>query len=127
MSLYARLRSLAEALPNHGTLSLDRRAIEELLDEDLADVGADRAASTPAANPSCWRERIWTVPEETRLTVEEVAEVFAVSTSWVYKKVSPKTTPECDRLPHEHLPGGGGLRFRAGDIRLWIVQRRGRP
>ena len=36
----------------------------------------------------CWRERLWMVPEETRLSVPDVAEALGRSKSWVYKKAN---------------------------------------
>src|SRR5690242_9751364 len=44
-----------------------------------------------------WRERIWLVPDETRLGVEECAEVFGEDKTWVWQRTSTATGKR--RLP----------------------------
>lgn len=69
----------------------------------------------PHATPASWRERLWTVPAETRLGVVEVAEALDRPETYVYARTSSKAR---DRLPHRRL--GGRLVFRAGELRTWI-------
>lgn len=64
-----------------------------------------------------WRERIWTCPPETRLSVAELAEAIGKSASWIYKRTGPKATE--DRVPCRRL--AGELVFMAADIRAWIA------
>jgi predicted DNA-binding transcriptional regulator AlpA len=66
-----------------------------------------------------WRARLWTVPEETRLTAQEVAEALGHSVGWVYKRTM--ATAE-QRLPHRKTDAGG-LVFLAGELREWLRAR----
>ena len=63
-----------------------------------------------------WRERLWDVPADTRLGVEEVAEAVGRSKSWVYRHTSEKSG--LPQLPHRKLDGV--LEFPAGELRTWI-------
>jgi hypothetical protein len=65
--------------------------------------------------PWTWRERLWTVPAETRLGVAEVAEALSRPKSYVYARTGPKAE---DPLPHRKLDGA--LFFTAGELRTWI-------
>jgi predicted DNA-binding transcriptional regulator AlpA len=77
-----------------------------------------REAAAPAQIPvpTTWRERLWTVPAETRLGVVEVAEALNRPRSWVYRHTSTRTG--LSRLPHRKLDSE--LEFLAGEIRKWI-------
>ncbi len=61
-----------------------------------------------------WRERLWTVPAETRIGVHELAEALNKPKSWIYRRTGENAE---DRLPHRKL--GGELVFTAGEIRHW--------
>lgn len=99
---------LAAAPP--GT-ALDACRLRELLLE-LSPVSAPQASAvTPPTEPT-WREKLWTVPVETRLGVDEVAEAIGRTRSFVYRATSAKT------IPHRKLDGE--LTFVAGEIRTWI-------
>jgi predicted DNA-binding transcriptional regulator AlpA len=63
-----------------------------------------------------WRERLWTCPQETRLSIHELSEAIGKSTSWLYKRTGPKATGE--RIPCRRL--AGELEFVAGEIRGWL-------
>jgi len=65
-----------------------------------------------------WRERVWLVPDETRLGVRDVAEALSRSTSWVYKKASRAAGSR--GLPCRKLEGE--LAFTAGELRAWIAK-----
>lgn len=62
-----------------------------------------------------WRERLWTVPAETRLGVKELTEAVGRSRHWIYHHT--RTTCRGERLPHRKLDGE--LIFLAGEIRDW--------
>jgi hypothetical protein len=94
--------------------ALDAAQVAELLDE-LVDVAEQPAAGPQDVEPMSWRERLWTVPAETRLGVAEVAEAMGRPKSWVYARTGPKTE---DPLPHRKLDGT--LTFTAGELRAWI-------
>jgi hypothetical protein len=88
--------------------------------------GADRGApcaDDPASPPpaASWRERLWTVPAETRLGAREVAEALGRPKSWVHRRTAPKAA-ECGapRLPHRKIDGA--LIFLAGEIRTWVAE-----
>ena len=72
--------------------------------------------SEPA--PLTWRERLWTVPAETRLGVHEVAEALDRPKSWVYRHCSERTGLAL--LPHRNLDSA--LAFVAGELRTWVAE-----
>lgn len=61
-----------------------------------------------------WRERLWTVPAETRLGVVEAAEALGRPRSFIYARTGKAE----GSLPHRKLDGS--LRFTAGELRAWI-------
>jgi predicted DNA-binding transcriptional regulator AlpA len=63
-----------------------------------------------------WRERIWTVPEQTRLGCRELAEAVGRPVSWVYRRTSERSG--CGLIPHRKFDGE--LVFVASEIRSWI-------
>jgi predicted DNA-binding transcriptional regulator AlpA len=77
--------------------------------------GALRSTDPPAAAIT-WRERLWTVPAETRLGVRELREALDRPQSWIYRHTSPKSGLQL--LPCKKLDGE--LVFLAGEIRTWI-------
>jgi predicted DNA-binding transcriptional regulator AlpA len=79
---------------------------------------AAQEAPTPAPEPTgrTWREKLWTVPADTRMGVVEVAEAIGRPKSWVYRRTAPGTAKA--RLPHRRLDGE--LVFTAGEIRAWL-------
>lgn len=95
---------------------LDARALAAIL-AGLGPESAPGASSVPlpAPEPWTWRERLWTVPAETRLGVAEVAEALSRPKSWVYAHTGPKAE---DPLPHRKLEGA--LTFTAGEVRAWL-------
>lgn len=106
-----------------------------------ADALATLLESLPAAGPEVelraespslawtWRERVWTVPAETRLGTAELAEALGRPKSWIYERTSrPKTVEdrhnretEGPPLPFRKLDGT--LVFVAGEVREWIRER----
>lgn len=93
--------SLAEMLADFDELSRRRDKPEE--------------PSDATQGPSSWRERLWTVPAETRLGVHELAEALDRPKSWIYRRTGEKAE---DRLPHRKQ--GGELVFLAGEVRTWV-------
>lgn len=83
--------------------------------ESAADAMAERIEATDD-EPTSWRERVWTVPAQTRLDLEAVAEVLDVSTRQVRRYVKGQT--DDPRLPATRGPAG--IRVKAGDLRRWI-------
>lgn len=78
-------------------------------------------APAPEANTehSTWRERLWSVPAETRMTAAEVAEALGKSRSWVYGHAKAPTGNKDEVvLPFRKL--GHDTLFLAGEIREWI-------
>jgi hypothetical protein len=82
----------------------------------LEALGPEPASEAEEQN---WRARLWTVPEETRLTAQEVAEALGHSVGWVYKRTC--ATAE-ERLPHRKTETGG-LVFLADELREWLKAR----
>jgi excisionase family DNA binding protein len=60
-----------------------------------------------------------TRPEDSLLTVEEVAALLRVDASWVYERVRRRSV---DRLPGFHV--GKYLRFRNADVLAWLDRQR---
>ncbi len=77
------------------------------------------AQAVPTALQISWRERLWTVPAETRLGVAEVAEAMGRPRSWVYRHTGPSSSRA--RIPHRKLDGA--LVFTAGEVRAWVQKR----
>lgn len=95
---------------------LNPRVVAELLDDMGAETAREQLAHVVAKDePESWREKLWTVPADTRMGVREVAEAIGRKERWVYDHTSPTTA---DRLPHRRL--GRILVFRAGEVRTWI-------
>jgi predicted DNA-binding transcriptional regulator AlpA len=113
------LRALAEALPPGSAVPVPREWLLELLAPPFAEApstGDFKAARDPLPLASSWRERLWTVPADTRLGVIEVAEAMGRPKSWVYRRTSVKSGKA--PLPHRKLDGE--LVFVAGDVRAWL-------
>lgn len=70
------------------------------------------------SDPPGWRERLWQVPDDTRLAVREVADAIGKSRSWVYARTAPST----ERIPIPHRKLDGELVFVAHEIRAWLQQ-----
>lgn len=79
------------------------------------------APEAPEVRPvesATWRERLWSVPAETRLGVGEVAEALGRPKSFVYARTGPKAD---DPIPHRKLDGS--VVITAGELRAWIRDR----
>ena len=74
------------------------------------------AAPRVATFEPTWRERLWTVPPETRIGVRELAEALGRPKSWVYRR----TAPHGERAPLPHRKLDGELVFIVGEIRGWL-------
>ena len=119
-SLVDRLRQLAESLPAHGFVQLDRAALLEFVED------ADETAA-PASEPAAtWRALIWTADASARLNVREAAEALGRSVSWIYRRTAPSARAgkygTRDRIPFDKLENGE-LVVTAGRLRDWIRER----
>lgn len=115
MTIADRIRSLVEAMPAESAVTLPMSTLRDWLSDEQP------AAAAPAQlQPQSWRERLWTVPPETRLGVKELAEALDRSPDWVYRAVSAKTATDRGRdpLPCQRLDGS--LMFTAAAVREWV-------
>lgn len=120
MNLRFRLHQLADALPPHGSVSLTRGDLVELLEADARDsLRNEPLAAVPATTVALesWRTLLWTVPSETRIGPAELCEALGRSRDWMYRHTGPKT-PEAERLPCRKLDGE--LVFVVGELREWV-------
>jgi len=98
---------------------LDASAVAEVLESLAEEKGAPEPASSPPSGAEwSWRERLWTVPAETRLGTSELAEALGRPKSWVYARTQAGAE---DPVPHRKLDGT--LTFTAGEVRAWIRDR----
>src|SRR5579864_7786486 len=114
-----RPESLADVLAWLGAApegtSLSAAAVYGLL-EPLAIAVPSPASTPPPPAVETWRERLWTVPADTRLGVPEVAEAIGRPRSWVYRRTSGKS----DKAPLPFRRLDGELVFVAGELRAWL-------
>jgi predicted DNA-binding transcriptional regulator AlpA len=66
-----------------------------------------------------WRERLWTVPQDTRIGSVELAQALGKSRSWVYHRTQVHSAHI--PLPHRRIDNGQ-LEFVVREIRLWLTQ-----
>lgn len=83
----------------------------------LRNATPEPSIATADVSPASWRERLWTVPPDTRLGVIETAEALGRPRSFVYRHTSEKSAGAA-RLPHRRLDGE--LVFVAGELRSWL-------
>lgn len=103
------LRAWLEAAPP-GTL-IDARALAQLLP-----AGEVQTSGNPTPAPLTWRERLWTVPPETRIGMAELCEALGRPKSWVWRHTGPQSPGA--RLPHRKLEGE--LVFVVGELRQYV-------
>ena len=116
MRTLAELHRWAAEAPEGTTITVSTlaRLLEALEpEEDQSDA---RPVELLEAEPESWRSRVWSVPAETRLSVDEVAEAVGRSKHWVYRATSEGKGRE--RLPARKLDGR--LEITAGELRAWI-------
>jgi hypothetical protein len=111
----AELRRWAEAAPRGATVPV--ASLAELLSDLEAESVRRRTTPEEPSEPvsRTWRERLWTVPAETRLGVHELSEALNRPRSWIYRRTGEKAE---DRIPHRKR--GGELVFAAGEVRAWL-------
>lgn len=114
----AEFQAWCEAAPA-GT-NVDAHALAEVIAAVIPSGGAPEEGkgeegSDPGPEPWTWRERLWTVPAETRLGVAEVAEALGRPKSFVYARTQKNAA---EPIPHRKLDGT--LVFAAGELRAWI-------
>ena len=91
-------------------------ALREVLERAAPAESQGPVAASPV-EPT-WRERLWTAPSETRISVRELAEAIGRPRSWVYRR----TAPNGDRSPIPHRKLDGELTFVIGEIRGWMLE-----
>ncbi len=104
-----------------GTL-LDAQQVAEVLSAGHAESMKEHP-ETPTENEDgpgtwTWREKLWTVPAETRLGVTELSEALGRPRSFVYARTQKQAD---DPIPHRKLDGA--LVFTAGEVRAWVRAR----
>ena len=99
MTVRDRLAAIVAPLPAGASVSLPADALRAWLDEDEQPAESAPPPFAPAA--TSMRERLWTVPAETRLDVGQAAEALGRSRSWLYKATSAKPAG----LPFHKLGG----------------------
>lgn len=115
MNLHARLRELHDALPEDGAVTLTRDALGRWLAEaDEDDVEPEVQGPAPT-EPESWRSKLWRVPAEVRIGVEELAEALGRPKSFVYDRTHKGAS---DPIPH--AKAHGSLVFVVGQVRTWI-------
>lgn len=108
------VRDWLESAPPTANLTLSGAQLRDLLSmtapgpQPCADFGAET-----------WRERIWTVPPETRIGVPELAEALGRSSNWVHAHTSSRRAGE-GRIPHRKLDGR--LSFLVGEVLAWLEE-----
>jgi predicted DNA-binding transcriptional regulator AlpA len=100
-----------------GTLVPAQELLARLSDAEGERPMPVRGESPGAEAPPTWRERLWTVPAETRLGVQELVEATGRSRDWVYRHTGPGGAGT--RLPHRKMDGV--LVFLAGEVRAWLA------
>ena len=88
--------------------------IEWLERQDMNAPAAVSPVEPEAAQGGTWREKLWTVPGDTRLTTVELSEALGRPKSYIYRAVAR----DLDPLPAMRF--GGELRFKAEDVRRWV-------
>jgi hypothetical protein len=117
MDLAGRLRAIVDALPPGSAVTLPADALRAWLDEEPA---VAPAVQLVADEPASWRVRIWSVPEDTRLGVMEVAEAAGRSRDWTYRATDAKRAARKGREPLPCSRLDGELVFKAGPVREWM-------
>jgi hypothetical protein len=118
----ATLRVDADRIEKYGPsqVAAALRAVADILDEATDKPGA--APAEPAVPLGIcdvtWRERLWTVPSETRLGAREVAEALGRGIDFVYRHTGPGTSNR--RIPHQKIDGA--LVFVVAEVRDWLRQ-----
>jgi predicted DNA-binding transcriptional regulator AlpA len=115
----ADLRAWLAKAPS-GTMVAAHELLSLINDSPDAEDAAASGARPPFQphTPETWRERLWTVPADTRLGVRELVEATGRSRDWVYRHTAASGT--ATRLPHRTLDGE--LVFLAGEVRGWLVE-----
>ncbi len=96
-------------------------SLEAAAMHDLLEPFVEAPSPPPTTQPvePTWRERLWTVPAQTRIGVKELAEAVARPVSWVYHHTS--RNGHGAGLPYRRL--GGELVFVVGEIRAWLERQ----
>jgi hypothetical protein len=82
----------------------------------LADKSAPEPAPPALTAGESWREKLWLVPDDTRLGVRELSEALGRPVSWVYRRTAPRSSKAL--LPHRVLDGR--LTFVVAEVRRFL-------
>lgn len=120
-SVEEKLKRMVNAVPPGGLVTLSVDTLRDWLQTEV--VGVDVTEVVAGVEyPQSWRERLWTVPPETRIGVVEAAEAIGKSTSWVYKHArAPKGERKEMILPFRKL--GNDTVFVVGELREWLTEQ----
>ena len=95
---------------------LNARAVADLLKQAVSGADEENPTDPPVvfdlSEMLTWREKIWLVPSQTRLGMEELSEALGRPKSFVYKLTAKGDIP----FRKQH----GVNVFLAGEIRSWI-------
>lgn len=122
MNYLERIRQAADLLPDGSSVVLGVEHLRQQPDEvERPGARGGVRPEPPGADATgpdwTWREKLWVVPAETRLGVEEACEALRRSSSWLYKRTGDTANP-AERLPVRRAHGQ--LTFTAGELRTWI-------
>jgi hypothetical protein len=117
VTLAARLRQIVDALPAGAAVTLPTDAVRAWLEEEPYPAAPVMAVQE---EPATWRERLWTVPAGTRLSVAELAEGVNRSKDWVYRAGDRRRAARKGREPLPCSRIDGQLVFEAGAVREWL-------
>ena len=120
----AEVVALIQRLPDGTTFT--RAAVLKLCGAEVAgDAGSragEEAASVPA--PPSWKEKLWTVPAQTRLGVAEISEALGKQPSAIHKLRAREKRDRAKGRPVDALPCrkafDGTLTCTAGELRDWL-------
>ena len=87
-------------------------------DDDLKTIIAKTARATAAAmarRTSDWRERVWTAPADTVMTVDDFCAAVGRTRAFAYRQTRNRT------IKFKRLDGV--IVFRCADVREWIKER----
>lgn len=121
----AMLREVSRGMDPNAPVPVPAGVLLGIVGEEGAEEEAPRAAPavTGAAPAETWREKLWSVPAETRIGVAELAEALTGDPSkrhFIYKRTSEKGTGEDGFKPIPCRKRDGALVFVVGEVRQWI-------
>ena len=99
------------------TTILTKGLVLDLYSKFGAQPSTEAEDESPAPTVFGWRERIWTCPAETQLSVAEFGEVANRKRSWAYAQVKDRSAAPV------HFDEVGRPYFIAQEVRDWLRSR----